>query len=173
MAALKGDDVGAILFGDGSTLLLLYIIEDHDCLRLTDNGSCAGVESTLLERETLIPEAAATCLHHNGVTIEDGLAEVCLDIGNDGDNCLQAEIRREHFTEVLILTNIVIREIAVIVDMTIGIQVVEADLDVYLTVKDGRGFHTLKGEGLRVRDERLKMEVKGDRGAILYLLRMV
>lgn len=135
MAALEGNDVLAVLFRDGSALLCGYIEEYHNGLRLADYLTALGVDGALLERKTLVSKAGASCLHDNGVAVEDGRVEVGFDVGDDGYNRLQTEVGGEHFTEVLVFAKVVVREVAIVVDVAIGVKVVEANLNVNLAIE--------------------------------------
>lgn len=139
LSAFVGDDVLTVLRGNGCRLLCGDIEEDHHRLALAHHLPCGDVDGALLQGKAFISEAAAAGLHHNLVAIEDGLEEVGLDVSNDGDHRLQAEVGREDLAEVLILPEIVIREVAVVVHMTVCVEVIEAYLDIEFAVK--YGFH--------------------------------
>lgn len=137
LTTLKEDDVLAIVGGNLGTLLLFDIKEDHNGLRLADHLAGTGVDGALLEGETFRAETTAPGLHDDGFTIEDGGKEVGLNVGNDRHYGLQTEVGGKHLAKVFVLAKVVVGEIAIVVDVTVGIEVVETNLDVYLAIKDG------------------------------------
>ena len=120
-----------------------YVEENHDGLAFTHHTARRNVYCPLLKRETLVAKTATTSLHDNLVAIEDRGKKISLYISNNGYDVLQTEIRREYLTKILIFAQIVVGKITIVVDMTIGVKVIETDLNIQFAVE--YRFHSMKG----------------------------
>ena len=87
------------------------------------------VYGTLLEGETLIAQTTHSRFDDNPVFVVDGLDEVGMNTGHQGNNALQTEVRTEHRGEVVFFSEVVKGEIHVVVHVLIRIEIVETDLD--------------------------------------------
>lgn len=100
----------------------------HHGLASAKHGSRLRVHSLLCQGKTALTDVRNRRLDNDGVAIENRSNEVGFDTGNDGHHIIGTIVLIKHGAEIILLSQIVISEIRIVVDVAIAIHIVKANL---------------------------------------------
>ena len=108
--------------------LFFQRITNHHCRATTDNRIGFYVDGTLLQGETLSTDTRDAGFYNDLISIKDGMKKICTDIGYNRHNTVCFPIGTHYRVEVVHLTQVVIAEIRIIIDVTVRICVIKTYL---------------------------------------------
>ena len=109
-------------------MLCFEIEADHDGGTGADNLVAFGVDGSLLERETLVADVGDASFDFYGVAVEDGSDEVGADVCNDRNHFRGTIVHLENGGQIVLLPEVIVGKIGVVIDVTVTVHVVEANL---------------------------------------------